>query len=62
VAAAPVRPGRAWARTFVILTGGIDLFRGSVIAVSAMTAASIVVRYPNLNLAGTCSQESRSGY
>ena len=38
----------ALGQTFVILTGGIDLSVGSVIAVSAMTAASIVVRDPNL--------------
>lgn len=36
----------ALGQTFVILTGGIDLSVGSVIAVSAMTAASIVVANP----------------
>jgi ribose transport system permease protein len=38
----------ALGQTFVILTGGIDLSVGSVIAVSAMTASSIVVGHPEL--------------
>lgn len=38
----------ALGQTFVILTGGIDLSVGSVIAVSAMTASSIVVGSPEL--------------
>lgn len=38
----------ALGQTFVILTGGIDLSVGSVIAVSAMTASSIVVAAPDL--------------
>src|SRR6478735_2224532 len=38
----------ALGQTFVILTGGIDLSVGSVIAVSAMTASSIVVGHPAL--------------
>jgi ribose transport system permease protein len=37
----------ALGQTFVILTGGIDLSIGSVIAVSAMTAASVVVSNPD---------------
>ncbi|MFC5007457.1 ABC transporter permease [Dactylosporangium cerinum] len=37
----------ALGQTFVILTGGIDLSIGSVIAVSAMTAASVVVHNPD---------------
>jgi ribose transport system permease protein len=36
----------ALGQTFVILTGGIDLSIGSVIAVSAMTSASIIVNNP----------------
>ena len=36
----------ALGQTFVILTGGIDLSVGSVIAVSAMTASAIVVGHP----------------
>ncbi|WP_245905839.1 ABC transporter permease [Mycolicibacterium palauense] len=38
----------ALGQTFVILTGGIDLSVGSVIAVGAMTASSIVVGHPEL--------------
>ena len=38
----------ALGQTFVILTGGIDLSVGSVIAVSAMTASSVVVGRPEL--------------
>ena len=38
----------ALGQTFVILTGGIDLSVGSVIAVSAMTASSVVVGHPEL--------------
>lgn len=37
----------ALGQTFVILTGGIDLSVGSVIAVSAMTASSVVVGHPD---------------
>lgn len=37
----------ALGQTFVILTGGIDLSVGSIIAVSAMTAAWITVRFPD---------------
>lgn len=37
----------ALGQTFVILTGGIDLSVGSVIAVSAMTAASLAVAFPD---------------
>lgn len=37
----------AFGQTLVILTGGIDLSVGSIIAVSAMTAASIVVGHPD---------------
>jgi ribose transport system permease protein len=37
----------ALGQTLVILTGGIDLSVGSVIAVSAMTGASIVVGHPD---------------
>lgn len=36
----------ALGQTFVILTGGIDLSVGSVIAVSAMTASAVVVGHP----------------
>jgi ribose transport system permease protein len=36
----------ALGQTFVILTGGIDLSIGSVIAVSAMTATSVIVHNP----------------
>jgi ribose transport system permease protein len=36
----------ALGQTFVILTGGIDLSIGSVIAVSAMTSASVIVNNP----------------
>lgn len=38
----------ALGQTFVILTGGIDLSVGSIIAVSAMTASSVVVGHPDL--------------
>jgi ribose transport system permease protein len=36
----------AFGQTLVILTGGIDLSVGSVIAVSAMTAAKVIVDHP----------------
>lgn len=46
VAAAPFAMV-ALGQTFVILTGGIDLSVGSIIAVSAMTASSVVVGHPD---------------
>ena len=42
----------ALGQTFVILTGGIDLSVGSVIAVSAMTASAVVVGHPELIFVG----------